>query len=253
MTFLVARPQGKAQSTCKMLQEAKLVAYAAPLIKIVLNDNTKTLSTLASVFSKDKPGTIIITSTYSANWFCEQTDTIQSLPTNIVCIGKGTAAVLYKNNPNKHLYIAQPETSEGALALPILNKVSNTPIVLLKGEGGRNMMGPSLTERGALVSELNVYKRIKNNEFTLPCTFEPSQIKCIIVTSVELAQMAVTILEPLFSREKLINLHWIVASQRIKDYAVSQGISRTTISDGASDNAILASAQKFQSTGAVNV
>jgi uroporphyrinogen-III synthase len=56
----------------------------------------------------------------------------------------------------------RPETanSEGLLALPELQDVTGKCVLLVKGEGGRDLLRATLAARGAVVRALEVYRRV---------------------------------------------------------------------------------------------
>lgn len=245
MTFLVVRPKSKVNNTVNELKRAGLHAYPAPLMDIEISHKPSCWRKLADA----NPDILIVTSTYAASWLCSQVLTEQLSLSRIVAIGNSTAQLLAQAFPHVTLDIALPENSEGALILPCLQTVTNTRIAIVKGSGGRDMLPNTLGARGANVSTIDVYSRVQNKAFKQSEAFKPTQIQCIIVTSVELGQLALNV----FDQKWCSNLHWIVASQRIKDYAVSQGISKITVSDGASNHALVECAQHLVRTGVVNV
>jgi len=245
MAFLVVRPKSKVNVTTSAFINAGLSAYAAPIMDIELSDDPSSLVELQVA----APNIVIVTSTYSATWLCEQALTLDSQQLTIVCIGNSTAHILSQKFCRARLEIAHPENSEGALKLACLQQVRNKRIAIVKGQNGRDMLPSTLLERGATVCCINVYARVQNTDFDISDAFKPEQIQCIIVTSVELAQLTISI----FDQKWCSKLHWMVASQRIKDYAVKQGISQITVSDGASNQALIKCAQHLVHTGVVNV
>ena len=130
-----------------------------------------------------------------------------------------------------------------------LTQVTHKTIAIVKGQGGRELIANTLTKRGGNVLNVEVYKRTKNDQLAHNIAFNEAQIQCIIVTSVELGEHAIKY----FGQKWMQQLHWIVASERIKDYAVKHGIKNISISDGASNEAIATCAKHLVSTGAVNV
>ena len=75
-----------------------------------------------------------------------------------VAPGSGTAAVI-----SPYEGIAAPlhdATAEGMLELPELNDVHGQQIAVFTAPGGRNVIVPTLRERGADVEEVHVYDRV---------------------------------------------------------------------------------------------
>lgn len=75
-------------------------------------------------------------------------------------VGAATAAVL--DDYGLSLHYPEREDSEGLLALPALADALQRPepeVLLLRGEGGRDLLVDSLTARGARVEVLELYRR----------------------------------------------------------------------------------------------
>ena len=107
-------------------------------------------------------------------------------------------------------------SSEGVLALPILQSVSNQRVLLVKGRGGRSLMAQTLSYRGASVDTLEAYER-KNDtalNHTLKGYLETQQSGLIVViTSLQIFN-AFTAKYPSLTDHQV---HWVVISQRLKD------------------------------------
>ena len=75
-------------------------------------------------------------------------------------VGAATAAVL--EDYGLQVHHPQREDSEGLLALPALQEALERPepeVLLLRGEGGRDLLVDTLTARGARVEVLELYRR----------------------------------------------------------------------------------------------
>lgn len=248
MSFLVARPLSKAILTQDALIAAGFSANIAPVLKIEISHS----DALTTCFNDSQPEVIVITSTYAVEWLTKQVLTYPLDQVNIVCIGKSSAnffeqQIAFKT-PVKSLVIPAQENSEGALGLPILQNVKGKNVLILKGDGGRTLLPNTLQKRGANLTELCVYKRCLNKQADFNNDYKPSNIQCIIVTSVEIAQAIFSI----YDLHYLQNLTWMVASKRIKDYAIQQGVISIIESQGASQHAIVACAAHLVNTGVVN-
>ncbi|MFT5281906.1 MAG: uroporphyrinogen-III synthase [Kangiellaceae bacterium] len=248
MTFLIARPTDKAQQTSALFKQSGLHAQVLPIIDIELATNNMLVEQLNSA----NPSCIIVTSTYAAQWLLSiiaaQKVALDFAHTTFLCIGNASAALLLPITHKSNVLVASPENSEGALQADCLQAVSNVNIVLLKGEGGRDLIATTLGRQNAIVSVLNVYKRVVNVQAIRAFTFEPSQIKCIIATSIEITELLLANNQ----HRWMTSCVWIVASERIKDYAYEKGIKHIVISQGASSEALLACANQLVNTGVVH-
>jgi uroporphyrinogen-III synthase len=248
MTFLIVRPTGKAEQTLAVFRESGLQAQALPIVDIEISDD----KTLIKQLHSTDVNCIILTSTFAVTWLLRliETKQVSFKLTNIdfICVGAGCAEMLAQLVNKTHIYTASPENSEGVLQVPCLQDVDSKHIVLLKGDGGRDLIKTTLMQRNAYVNTINVYKRVANLDAIRGFTFEPSEIRCIIVTSIEITELLLRNASHIW----LLSCIWIVASERIKDYAYKNGIRDIVVSQGASSKALLACANQIVKTGAVH-
>jgi uroporphyrinogen-III synthase len=248
MTFLIVRPTGKAEQTAAFFQQYGLHAQSFPILDIKL----ATSNACSEQVNNAEPNTIIVTSTYAAQWLLDAIKKglvmLDFTHINFVCIGQSSAEILAPIAHKSTLFVASPENSEGVLQADCLQNVSNKNVVLLKGEGGRKLIASSLLKNNAQLIEINVYKRVNNLQAIRAFTFEPSQIRCIISTSIEITKLLLATQ----NKHWLLSCSWIVASERIKDYACENGIQHILVSQGASKQALLACANHLVNTGVVH-
>lgn len=248
MTFLIARPKEKAELTLAEFKRSGLNGQILPVLDINITQD----ESFDIRFNEANPSCVIITSTYAAQWFIrhikDNPEQFNSRPVTIVCVGRSTAQLIAPAVMENKVFVAEPENSEGILALECLQVVADQNIVLLKGQNGRDIIARTLYKREAKLSELNVYQRVANMSVIQAFAFERSQIKCIIATSVEIAELLVSTIDKTW----LQSCQWIVASERIKDYANTQGIQHIVVSQGASNKALVDSANQLVNTGVFN-
>lgn len=78
----------------------------------------------------------------------------------IASIGKKTAASLQSFLAPRAIVTApSPYNSESLLSLPVFQSVAQHNIMIVKGEGGRDLLAETLLQRGARVKTLAVYRR----------------------------------------------------------------------------------------------
>lgn len=97
-----------------------------------------------------------------------------------LAVGEATAQVLR----NAGLHVECPEQgfdSEALLALSPLERVRGRRVLLVRGEGGRGLLAPTLQERGALLDEAVLYRRVCNGAFRWPA--RPVQV--LMITSLQ--------------------------------------------------------------------
>lgn len=132
-------------------------------------------------------------------------------------------------------------SSEDLLALPELQEVENLRVMIVRGQGGRELMAKELVNRGARVSYLETYTRIgiKYGE-SLASDLHDQRLDICVVTSLEgLNQLLVSL-----NRAELGKLHLVVPSGRIAAAAGNQGWAGVSEATGADDDALFQSILK---------
>lgn len=79
----------------------------------------------------------------------------------LVTVGEGTARALQQYGRSPDLCPPEQSNSEALLALPEMQPVHGENIVIFRGEGGRELLGETLRQRGASVVYAEVYRRTK--------------------------------------------------------------------------------------------
>ncbi len=79
----------------------------------------------------------------------------------VAAVGQGTAKALRKLQVEQVVVPAERFDSEGLLALPELQQVAGWDIAILRGDGGRELLGETLAARGAKVEYVTCYQRRK--------------------------------------------------------------------------------------------
>jgi uroporphyrinogen-III synthase len=115
-----------------------------------------------------------------------------------LCVGAGSAALLREQGFTQ-VFVANEGgsgDSEQLLALPQLQSVTDAPIVIVQGEGGRELIAPVLKRRGAKLHSLVCYRR--QVATTLPelvrAVVEWQQLKAVVTFSVESWQAALALM-----------------------------------------------------------
>jgi uroporphyrinogen-III synthase len=79
----------------------------------------------------------------------------------IATVGQGSAKALRETGISNIIAPTERYDSEGLLALPELQEVSGWRVMIFRGDGGRELLGDTLMERGATVEYAPCYKRSK--------------------------------------------------------------------------------------------
>ncbi len=228
---LILRPEGKCADSVAYFSDQGLDAVGLGLMRIEpLPANTAALYLhLGGIGENDL---VIVVSTAAA----ERASLALTTDCNgqLMAVGSSTADALAITQ--RPVAVPQVETTEGLLALPVLQPeaIVDRNVLILKGKGGRPLLADTLRARGANVAELSLYWRapVPNPEPTSP--WQKEQIGCIVASSGELVEMAFDVIDQQFLR----NTPWVVPSQRVAHIAEQAGILRVYISEGASNSSL---------------
>jgi uroporphyrinogen-III synthase len=88
---------------------------------------------------------------------------LQNIPQGVraAAVGQGTARMLHARGIAQVIVPATRFDSDGLLALPELQQVAGWRIAILRGDGGRELLGETLAARGAQVEYVTCYRRSK--------------------------------------------------------------------------------------------
>lgn len=79
----------------------------------------------------------------------------------VAAVGQGSARALREHGIEQVIVPTERFDSEGLFALPELQNVSGWHIAILRGDGGRELLGDTLKARGAEVEYIACYRRSK--------------------------------------------------------------------------------------------
>lgn len=164
------------------------------------------------------------------------------LPSGIklATVGKGSAIALEQAlGRGPDIVPTESYDSEALLALPELRRVSGQRILILRGEGGRELLAETLRQRGAMVDYLEVYRR----ECPIPGDADPMEwlekTDIITITSSEALQNLIN-LTAAAQRSQLLTRPLVVVSARTAALAKQLGFRHPAlVTQRAGDEAIL--------------
>lgn len=230
--WLIMRPKPKLNASVAAFQQHGFSAIGIATIDIQTNPTS--IKALQQALNHSNPtslASLIVTSTEAA----KQLKTIWPAEhrARCICIGNSSKQVLSKLS--LEFVVPEEESSEGLLRLEQLKAVNGQHYVLIKGEGGRDLIAKTLEERGATVDIFAVYKRVKLSPFYTTAAINWDEIYGITVTSQSQALALLDVIPP----KQLQDKAWLCASDRIRTFLLSYGIEEIHVTDGASDEHLL--------------
>ena len=240
--IVVTRPAHQAENLAYLIEQAGGIAVRFPCLQITDLKLDFQATTIVSQLSKAK--WLIFTSPNAVNFALNANGgkifINQFLTEQIAAIGKGTAKALESAGLGAGLL---PETgfdSEAVLALPEFQQVTGQKIVIVRGQGGRDELATVLTNRGAEVDFIEVYKREMPNvdNRSVLKLLDRSKLGGIVITSGEALKNLLMLIGNDY-RERLITIPLVTISQRIQNLAAGLEFKRIVLAQNPSDAAIL--------------
>ena len=231
MRVLVTRPASQADKLVSLIQQQGAEPVLFPLIEIKATDVSSW-----PIIDWRKIDWLIFVSRNAVQHFCSGLP--KKLPARLSCaaVGNGTAKAMREQGLTVSLQPEKSNGSEGLLSLQQMQKLDGQKIVIVRGQGGRELLADTLHARGASIRYIEVYSR------QLPKVSKAQKIAALdtdilLATSVQ----SVTNLLRIFAENKaqICGKPLVVLSERIKQYALTQGFSDIAVTDNASDEAIM--------------
>ncbi|MBF2758714.1 MAG: uroporphyrinogen-III synthase [Ectothiorhodospiraceae bacterium AqS1] len=163
MRVLVTRAQAAAEALAESLREEGAFAICMPAIETVPSGHAS-----IAEFAPDPDEAAIFTSVpavesfFAHPFFSHPDDAAKRLTCALLAVGPASAAALKERGVNGALLPPKGSfDSEGLLALPALapKRIRGRRVWIVKGEGGRRLLGDTLRKRGARVCEFCLYRR----------------------------------------------------------------------------------------------
>lgn len=142
-------------------------------------------------------------------------------PVNIAAIGPATAQALEDLGLVVDL-VPEPHSSEGLLATAPFVAPKGLRVLVLAGEGGRDLIARHLSERGAELRQLALYRRAPSAVTPDAAAAAVSDCDAVVVTNGE-ALTRLYRLTPEPQRPCLLSRQLVVPSERVVEQALSLG------------------------------
>ena len=157
----------------------------------------------------------------------------------IAAVGRATAGALEQRGLSVHILPDGRWDSEGLLAHAALQSVAGKRILILRGEGGRGLLGDELRLRGAAVDYAEVYRRlVPEVDAVSLITDWAERVHIALATSNEILDNLFTLLgdrgAPL-----LCGTPVVVVSERGMAHAREKGCEQVIIAQGADEGALV--------------
>ena len=239
LSVLVTRPAEQAATLAEAISEAHGRPITFPTLEILgPKDKHAARAQLADLAGIDL--VIFISANAVRYAFPLMPDNIP-LDLQVAAVGKATAQALQDVGLQPTLVPQDSMDSEGLLAMPQLEDVQGRHILIVRGNGGRELLKDTLEQRGARVTYVEVYRRRlpARNPANLLHNWE-QMVEAVTATSGQILENLFTLLgeagEPLLQATPLV-----VVSQRIAEQAAARGCRIIYLANSAGDADIVRS------------
>ncbi|WP_404376254.1 uroporphyrinogen-III synthase [Vreelandella aquamarina] len=185
---------------------------------------------------------IVVVSPFAAYCLSEAIDRYwPQLPVgiNYYSVGRSTARILF-DQLGVRVRVPPPQqgedTSEALLSLASLSHLAHQRVLLVAGEGGRQVIADTLEARGAQVTRLAVYRRIyQPPSAAMQERLATGAYQALVVTSGELLEYLAK-----WCGQAALNQPLIVSSHRLATLAGKLGFCDFKVASGATPAALVA-------------
>ncbi len=161
LNIVVTRPRDQAVQLAQRIEQAGGIPVLFPLLDIAAPQDTGVLS--EQIARLPRFNLAIFISPNAVHYGMAAIRAAGGLPPSlqIATVGQGSAKALRESGISNIIAPAEHFDSEGLLALPELQAVAGWRVMILRGDGGRELLGDTLRARGAIVEYAACYQRSK--------------------------------------------------------------------------------------------
>lgn len=239
LSVLVTRPAQQSEGLCELIEAARGRPVRFPTIEILGPADKQ--AARAELKAGGRADILIFVSANAVQYAFPLLPEQLPLDVDIAAVGSTTARALDACGLTPTL-VPEHMDSEGLLALPGLRSVAGRRIVILRGNGGRELIATTLRERGAQVSQVEVYRRVLPRRQASAANLVrgwPQLAQVVTATSNAILDNLFTLLGD-GGAALLQNTPLVVVSERMAEHAAGRGCKRVHVARSARDTDLLA-------------
>lgn len=246
MTILVTRPSPAGEKLVSRLRALGRVAYSFPLIEFSPGRQLEMLPNLLANLRNDDLAFVLSQHVVRyAQPLMARKGLHWPEDINWFAIGRTTALAFHTVSHLPVLYPFDRETSEVLLQLSELQNVAGKRALIMRGNGGREMLGEVLTARGVTVEFCECYQRsaIVYDGTEEAFRWRERGITTLVVTSGEMLHQLYTLVPEWYRINWLLHCQLVVVSERLAIFAQDLGWQDIRIANNADNDALLRALQ----------
>ncbi len=250
MKVLVVRPAPSCNELVNWLNQIQISAVAAPLLSFSIGAKSAELGKRLKAFSS---GDLVIAVSQRAIHYAHQAleKANISWPTDLTYIAIGeTSAKTWLQLSNIKALIPKTQDSEGLLQLPCIATPKAKNILILRGNGGRNLLGNHLKKSGIEPCYVETYQRHWDTKQAKiqALSWQKKQLDTLVVTSGEQLTSLFYSLDQK-GQQWLHSCQLLVPSQRILSQAKTLGFTQVACTHSASNDSFFHALKAMNNSG----
>ncbi|WP_318368375.1 uroporphyrinogen-III synthase [Enterobacter sp.] len=246
MSILVTRPSPSGEELVSRLRAQGLVAWSFPLIEFTPGLELATLpAQLSALTANDLVFVLSQHAVTFANAHLQQQGYRWPTIPHYFAIGRTTALALHTVSGLHVRYPLDREISEVLLQLPELQNIAGKRALILRGNGGRELLGETLAARGADVTFVECYQRSEKfyDGAEEAMRWHTRGVTTIVATSGEMIRQLFSLIPAWYRENWLLRCRLVVVSERLAHLARDLGWQDILVADNADNDALLRALQ----------
>jgi uroporphyrinogen-III synthase len=246
MSILVTRPSPAGEQLVSRLRTLGQVAWSFPLIEF---SPGRELPLLAGHLRALREGDLVFALSQHAVEFAhtqlEHSAIRWPHTPRYFAIGRTTALALHTVSSVDVRYPLDREISEVLLQLPELQTVAGKRALILRGNGGRELLSETLKERGVDVTFCECYQRCNKHYDGAEegMRWHSRGVTTVVVTSGEMLHQLWSLIPQWYRENWLLRCRLLVVSERLANLARELGWQDIKVADNADNDALLRALQ----------
>lgn len=246
MTILVTRPSPAGEQLVSRLRALGRVACHIPLIDFTPGAD---LPRLPEALAQLNDGDLVFVLSQHAVSYANSVVNRAGLrwPSHLsyYAIGRTTALAMHRICSQPVEYPRGREISETLLLMPALQRLAGKQVLIMRGNGGRELLGDTLAERGAVVNYYECYRRspVHYDGSEQSAHWQRAGVDTLVVTSGEMLQQLYTLVPDYYRSSWLLRCRLIVVSERLATLALELGWNTIRVADNADNDALMRALQ----------
>jgi len=226
---VVTRPAGQARHLASLIEAAGGRPILFPAIEIEELDRP-----LSPIGEFDL---VVFVSPTAAQCALPRMGSVQ-IP--VAAVGKGTRRVLERHGISEVIAPQAGADSEALLELPAMREVAGKRILIVRGEGGRELLGETLGARGAQVEYAECYRRLRPRADSGPllALWDRGEVHAATLSSAEALENLLELLGEA-GRKRFAETPVFVSHARIAERAKDAGLKKVVVA-GPGDEEMIA-------------